>query len=118
MMDKMLGMGQQPPVKIRDVGTPNQQPNGADVQAAASIYIDVVLNGQKSVYELALAFKLRDALNAALAPFDEARRKELESRQAGAENPEGDQSPSPDDPAPQADGDESPVDGEASDPAA
>ena len=114
MMEQMFGMG--PPVNLRDAAQKQQQ-NG-QVQAAASIYIDVIAGGKKDVYELAMAFQLRDALNAALAPFDEARRKELESRQADAENPEDDQSQSQDDQAPEAGGDESPVDDEASRPGA
>lgn len=59
-------------------GNSQQIPNAPQVQASPNMYIDVVLpgpNGQpnKTIYDLATAYALRDALNNALQAFDAAR---------------------------------------------
>lgn len=67
------------------------------VQATPNLYIDVVLPGpngqpQKTIYDLATAYALRDALNGALQAFDQAQAQAQAAAQAQTPPAQDDQS--------------------------
>lgn len=69
------------------------------VQAVPAMYIDVVINGQKQIYDIPTAVQLRDALNLALQPVDQIAAQEHREADDETQGPNGKQSP--DDQVPQ-----------------
>lgn len=90
------------------------KPNGA-VQAAPAMYIDVIINGKKQVYDVQTALELRNALNQALQPMDQALAAQ-EQKQEDPETPEPSDTPTPDDQSPPTPESDEPVEGEDSHP--
>jgi len=59
------------------------QTQAPNVVVTPNVYIDVVINGQKMVYDVATATELRDALDAALVAFSGDQERDAEKLEGG-----------------------------------
>ena len=82
--------------------------------ASPNVYIDVWLNGQKTVYSVETAQALYEQLGVALNALDQAAQTDQGTQETGSQN----QSPSPDGPVPIVGDAEPPAEGEEIPPAA